>query len=87
MLANILWSIIAGTIVGVLARLLLKGRQDVSFPVTVGIGIVGALVGNFLAQALGVESTKGVDWIRHALQVGVAMAGLAAFGAIRGRQA
>ncbi len=39
---------------------------------TILVGAVGALVGGFIAQALGVGETPGIDWIRHAIQIGVA---------------
>jgi len=31
--------------------------------------MVGALLGNFLASAIGVRHTSGIDWIRHLLQL------------------
>jgi uncharacterized membrane protein YeaQ/YmgE (transglycosylase-associated protein family) len=39
---------ICGLIVGLLARLLLPGRQSMSFFMTMVLGIVGAVVGGFL---------------------------------------
>ncbi|EIV93134.1 GlsB/YeaQ/YmgE family stress response membrane protein [Frankia sp. QA3] len=71
---QILWIILAGLVIGVLARLILRGRQDIPIWLTVALGIVGALVGNVIASAIGVRHTGGVDWIRHVLQVGVAVA-------------
>ena len=38
----------------------------------IGLGIVGDLIGNWLAALFGVRFTGGVDWIRHILQVGAA---------------
>jgi uncharacterized membrane protein YeaQ/YmgE (transglycosylase-associated protein family) len=67
-----IWIVIAGLIIGVIARMLLRGRQDIPLWLTVVFGIVGALVGNLIASALGVRHTGGVDWIRHILQIGVA---------------
>ncbi|HVD13679.1 MAG TPA: GlsB/YeaQ/YmgE family stress response membrane protein [Actinomycetota bacterium] len=69
---NIIWAIIAGLIIGLLAKLVVPGRQDIPLWLTIALGIVGALVGNLLAAALGVRFTGGIDWIRHILQVGVA---------------
>jgi len=85
-LGDILWSIIGGTIIGVIAKLVMPGRQNVGFILTVLVGIVGMFVGDFLARAIGVEETGGVDWIRHTLQVVVAVAGLAGLGAVLGRK-
>jgi uncharacterized membrane protein YeaQ/YmgE (transglycosylase-associated protein family) len=40
--------IIVGLIAGALARLIVPGKQDVSIPATILIGIVGSFVGGFL---------------------------------------
>ena len=69
---SIIGSLIAGIVVGILARLVLPGRQNISWLVTIVLGILGALIGWFLAGALGVERTDGVDWIRWILSVIVA---------------
>ena len=84
-MGNILWIIIGGAIIGVLARLLLPGRQNVPWWAVIGVGIVGMFVGDFLAQLLGVKETSGFDWIRHGLQLVVGVAGIAGLVAIMGR--
>jgi uncharacterized membrane protein YeaQ/YmgE (transglycosylase-associated protein family) len=79
-----IWAIVAGLVIGVIAKLIVPGKQNIPIWLTILIGIVGALVGNALASALGVESTGGVDWIRHILQVIVAAGGVYAVAALRG---
>jgi uncharacterized membrane protein YeaQ/YmgE (transglycosylase-associated protein family) len=74
---QIIWIVIAGLVIGAIARLLLRGKQDIPIWLTIAVGIVGAIVGNTIASAIGVRNTAGIDWIRHILQVGVA-AGLIA---------
>ena len=69
---SIIGSIIAGIIVGILARLVLPGRQNISVLMTIVLGILGAVIGWFLAAGIGVESTGGVDWIRWIISVVVA---------------
>lgn len=76
---QILWSLIAGLVIGVLARLLLPGRQPIPLWLTMLLGVAGAFLGNGIASWIGVRHTSGVDWIRHILQIGVAMALIAAF--------
>jgi len=76
--AQLLWAVIAGLVIGSLARLVVRGRQDIPLWLTILLGVAGALVGNWLASVLGVRHTRGIDWIRHILQVGVA-AGLIVF--------
>jgi uncharacterized membrane protein YeaQ/YmgE (transglycosylase-associated protein family) len=67
---DILWAIIGGAIIGGLARLILPGKQNISLTVTVIAGILGMLIGGFIAHGIGVGETRGIDWIRHLLQVG-----------------
>jgi uncharacterized membrane protein YeaQ/YmgE (transglycosylase-associated protein family) len=45
---NIVWVILVGIIVGVLARLLMPGRDPIGFVMTAVIGIAGALIGTYL---------------------------------------
>jgi uncharacterized membrane protein YeaQ/YmgE (transglycosylase-associated protein family) len=71
-MVNIIWAIIAGAIIGLLAKLFVPGRQDIPLWLTIILGIVGGLIGNWLAALLGVRFTGGVDWIRHALQIAAA---------------
>ncbi|MFD0264585.1 GlsB/YeaQ/YmgE family stress response membrane protein [Kitasatospora indigofera] len=71
---SFLWAIVAGLIIGLLARLLLPGRQPIPIWLTILLGVIGAVAGNALASGLGVRDTGGIDWIRHLLQIGVAAA-------------
>jgi uncharacterized membrane protein YeaQ/YmgE (transglycosylase-associated protein family) len=45
--------ILFGLIVGVIAKLLMPGRDPGGFIVTMALGIAGALVGGFLGRTLG----------------------------------
>ena len=78
-------AIIVGLIIGALGRLVLPGKQKISILLTMLIGIVAALIGTFLAAAIGVDDTRGIDWIELALQVGLAAAGVALVAAARRR--
>ena len=44
---------IIGTIVGIIARLVLPGRQAIGVGMTILLGIAGALVGGIVASAIG----------------------------------
>ena len=66
---QLIWIIIVGAVLGVLAKMLLPGKQAIPFWLTVICGIVGALLGNLIASWIGVRHTSGIDWIRHLLQL------------------
>jgi uncharacterized membrane protein YeaQ/YmgE (transglycosylase-associated protein family) len=51
---SIIWAIIIGFIVGLVAKFLMPGRDPGGFIVTTLLGIVGALVATFLGQAMGI---------------------------------
>jgi uncharacterized membrane protein YeaQ/YmgE (transglycosylase-associated protein family) len=69
MIGTILWALIAGVVLGYLGKLLLPGRQDIPAWATIGAGVVAALLGGLIADWLGVGDTAGIDWIRHGIQV------------------
>jgi len=74
---GIISALIVGLIIGALGRLVLPGRQAIPIWLTILIGIVAALIGTFLANALGVGDTAGVDWIELIIQIALAAAGVA----------
>jgi len=49
---HLLWSIITGFFVGLIARAILPGNDKMGFLMTVVIGIVGSLVGGFLGSLI-----------------------------------
>jgi len=73
---GIISAIVIGAIIGVLARLILPGRQKISVLLTIVVGIVAAVLGSLLAKALGVETTDGIDWIEILIQVVLAVIGV-----------
>jgi uncharacterized membrane protein YeaQ/YmgE (transglycosylase-associated protein family) len=52
MLGLIISLIIIGLIAGAVARLLVPGKQDLSIPMTIVIGIIGSFVGGFIGYLL-----------------------------------
>ena len=77
MISAIISAIIVGAIIGALGRLVVPGRQNISIWLTIVIGIVAALIGTFIANAIGVGDTKGIDWIKLIIQVVLAAIGVA----------
>jgi uncharacterized membrane protein YeaQ/YmgE (transglycosylase-associated protein family) len=63
---SILLYILIGLVVGLLARLLVPGRDPFGLLGTLVIGILGAVIGGWLAGNV-FEETEGVDWIASIL--------------------
>jgi uncharacterized membrane protein YeaQ/YmgE (transglycosylase-associated protein family) len=82
-IAIIIGALLAGLIIGPLARLVMPGRQDIGILGTIVAGAIGALVGGLVAQLLGVGETDGIDWIKHLLQVLAAVVAIAIWIAAR----
>jgi len=67
-------AIIGGAILGLLGRWIAPGDKDnVPTWLTIVVGIVGALLGFWIAGLLGVEATKGFDWLRWIISLVVAI--------------
>jgi uncharacterized membrane protein YeaQ/YmgE (transglycosylase-associated protein family) len=82
-LGTLIGGLVAGIIIGPLARLVIPGKQDISLLMTIVLGAVGAIVGGFLYDALGGTDTDGIDWIRFLIQVGVAAVVVLIYGSAR----
>jgi uncharacterized membrane protein YeaQ/YmgE (transglycosylase-associated protein family) len=83
---GIITAIIIGAVIGVLGRLLLPGRQNISMLLTIVVGIVAALLGSFIAGQLGVKDTAGVDWTELLIQVVLARVGVGLVAGFSGRR-
>ncbi|MEU8570940.1 GlsB/YeaQ/YmgE family stress response membrane protein [Streptomyces pathocidini] len=83
-----LWAIIVGLVLGLIAKAILPGKQNIPIWLTIILGMLGALIGNAVARAIGIEATKGIDWGRHLLQLAGAVlmvaVGTPLYAAIRG---
>ncbi|WP_430782476.1 GlsB/YeaQ/YmgE family stress response membrane protein [Actinoplanes sp. G11-F43] len=69
-------AILFGLVIGALGRLVVPGKQKIPIWVTLLIGVVAAVIGTFIAALLGVDDTRGIDWIEIALQIGLAALGV-----------
>ncbi|NEA52039.1 GlsB/YeaQ/YmgE family stress response membrane protein [Streptomyces sp. SID10815] len=79
-ISGIISAIVIGIVIGALGRLVVPGRQHIGILWTILIGIVAALIGAAIASALGVDDTKGVDWIEWLIQIALAAVGVIALG-------
>ena len=68
-IGSILGYILVGLIVGLLARMLVPGRDPIGLLGTLVLGVVGAVLGGWLAGAF-FKETAGVDWLAS---IGVAV--------------
>jgi uncharacterized membrane protein YeaQ/YmgE (transglycosylase-associated protein family) len=72
-IVEIIGVVIAGIIIGLLGKFVAPGdRDNIPLWLTVVCGIAGVLIGYYVAAALGVEATKGIDWIRWIISIIVA---------------
>lgn len=90
---GILGFLITGIVLGLLAKLVLPGDQNVPLWLTIICGILGGGLGNVVYALLGGSDTAGFDWLRHGLQLAgavvvvVVVSGLYAKSRGRGRVA
>ena len=64
-IGSVLVWIVCGLVVGLVARLLVPGRQSMSLPMTALLGIVGALVGGFLYSVVRGASVEPFSLASH----------------------
>lgn len=63
---SILGYLLVGLVVGVIARLVVPGSGGMSWLMTIVVGIIGAVIGGWLAGEVLAETT-GVDWVASIL--------------------
>ncbi|MEV0096387.1 GlsB/YeaQ/YmgE family stress response membrane protein [Streptomyces sp. NPDC050738] len=85
-----LWAIIVGLVLGLIAKAIIPGKQQIPLWLTAVFGILGSVLGNWAATGMGVNDTGGIDWTRHLLQlvgaVIVVALGDAAWSMVRGKK-
>ena len=61
--------LVAGLIIGALARLIKPGKQDLGLLATLGLGLVGSLIGGSIAQFFGTGGIFELNIIGFVLAV------------------
>ncbi len=86
MIGTIIGAIIGGLIIGALARVVLPGRQNISLPVTIILGILGSLIASWVAYTLFDYDNEngGFQIIPFLLGIAVAAGLIVAYGAVVG---
>ena len=65
---GILSWILFGLVVGVIAKLLMPGRDPGGFIITILLGIAGALIGGFIGRAMNLYGpNEGAGWLMSIL--------------------
>ena len=79
---GIIWTIVLGFVIGVLAKFLHPGKENMGFIMTIVLGIVGSLLAGVIGQYLGwYKASEGAGFI---VSVVVAILLLVIYGKIRG---
>ena len=61
---GLLMTIIIGFVVGVIAKLIMPGKENMGMILTTLLGIAGSIVATYLGQAVGwYEAGQGAGWI------------------------
>jgi uncharacterized membrane protein YeaQ/YmgE (transglycosylase-associated protein family) len=65
--------IVFGLVVGVVARLLVPGRQHLSVGLTVLLGVIGSVVGGLVANALGTGDVMELNFLGSVIAIAAAV--------------
>lgn len=80
---GIVWTIVLGFVIGVIAKLLHPGRENMGFIMTVALGIAGSFLAGVIGQFLGwYQAGEGAGFIASVI---VAILLLVIYGKVRGR--
>ena len=71
---GIIGFLVFGLVVGALARLLKPGRQNLSILATLGLGVVGSLIGGTVAWLLGTGDIWELDFLGAVVAIIAAVA-------------
>ena len=69
MVIQILGLLFIGLVIGALARLIKPGRQRLSIGMTLVLGVVGALIGGFLASLIGTGDIFELNFLGFVIAV------------------
>jgi uncharacterized membrane protein YeaQ/YmgE (transglycosylase-associated protein family) len=87
MIGSILLAIVVGAIIGLVARLVMPGKQNIGMIMTVALGALGGLVGSWVASYFGYHNANGgVAWIPFFIGVAAAVVFIAVYESLTGRR-
>ena len=65
--------IVFGLVVGILARLLVPGKQEVSLVMTIGLGLAGSVVGGLVANSLVTGDLFELNFVGSIVAIGASV--------------
>ena len=87
MIESIILALLLGAVIGLVARLIMPGRQDITMVPTVIIGALGGLIGSAVANQFGYHNANGgIAWIPLFIGVAAAIALIAIYESVMGRR-
>lgn len=78
--------IIAGLVIGALARLIKPGKQNLGILATLGLGLVGSVIGGLIASALGTGDIWELNILGFVLAVVASVLLIGVAEAVTGRK-
>ncbi len=87
MIGSVVLAIIVGAVIGVVARLVMPGKQSIGMIMTVLLGALGGLIGSVVASYFGYHNANGgIAWIPFFIGVGAAVLLIALYEMATGRR-
>ena len=87
MIGSIILALIVGAIIGLVARLVMPGKQDIGMVMTVLLGALGGVIGSAVASRFGYHNANGgIAWIPLLIGIGAAIVLIAIWETVRGRR-
>ena len=83
---GILSWIVLGGLVGVIAKLIMPGKDPGGFIITILLGIAGAFVGGYVSTLLGFGSVTGFNLVSLVIAVGGALILLILYRVLKGKK-
>ena len=85
MIGSIILALIVGAIIGLVARLVMPGRQDIGMLPTILIGALGGFIGSAVAGQFGYHNANGgVAWVPFFIGVAAAVVLIAIYESVVG---
>jgi uncharacterized membrane protein YeaQ/YmgE (transglycosylase-associated protein family) len=87
MIGTIILALVVGAVIGLVARLVMPGKQNIGMIMTVLLGAAGGLIGSAVTSHFGYHNANGgIAWIPFFVGVGAAIVLIALYEAVTGRR-